>query len=279
MADKPDPCGPLGRWWRGFVVAPLRRADDEARAYLATGASRGFDGKTVTVLLTTALVLTVQYYLCQAREFPETMRLLRRLGLPTPADDYPTTRRAELTHWAIGCSLLYFVIPALVIRLGFRQRLADYGLKLRGAFADGWVYVVMFAVVGPLVLLVSYDPHFQSTYPFYRLSRGERLWPDFWRWEALYALQFLTLEFFFRGFLVHGLKHRFGAYAIPVMTVPYCMIHFAKPLPETLASVVAGLALGFMSLRTRSVLLGAAIHVTVALSMDFASLWRQGFFP
>jgi hypothetical protein len=32
-----------------------------------------------------------------------------------------------------------------------------------------------------------------------------------------------------------------------------------------------------MSLRTRSIWLGAAIHVTVAMSMDFASLWRQGF--
>ena len=78
--------------------------------------------------------------------------------------------------------------------------------------------------------------------------------------------------------MLHGLRHRLGPYAIPVMTVPYCMIHFAKPLPETCAAIVAGLALGFMSLKTRSILLGAAIHVSVALSMDLASLWRQGFF-
>jgi membrane protease YdiL (CAAX protease family) len=54
------------------------------------------------------------------------------------------------------------------------------------------------------------------------------------------------------------------------------MIHFYKPMPEAFASIVAGLALGYMSLRTHSIWLGAAIHVTVALSMDFASLWRQG---
>ena len=49
-----------------------------------------------------------------------------------------------------------------------------------------------------------------------------------------------------------------------------------QPMPEAFASIVAGLALGYMSLRTRSIWLGAAIHVTVAISMDFASLWRQG---
>ena len=94
----------------------------------------------------------------------------------------------------------------------------------------------------------------------------------------LYATQFLSLEFFFRGFMVHGLRRRIGSAAIPVMMVPYCMIHFEKPLPETLAAIIAGLVLGFMSLRTRSIILGAAIHVSVALSMDFTSLWRKGFF-
>ena len=34
-------------------------------------------------------------------------------------------------------------------------------------------------------------------------------------------------------------------------------------------------SLGFMSLKTRSIWLGAAIHMSVALSMDFLSLWRQ----
>jgi membrane protease YdiL (CAAX protease family) len=170
------------------------------------------------------------------------------------------------------------VIPALIVRLIFGEKLADYGFKLRGAFADGWIYILFFAVVGPLVLLVSREEHFQSTYPFYQPEKGKPLWPYFWRWELLYAMQFLALEFFFRGFMVHGLRRRIGASAIPVMMVPYCMIHFEKPLPETLAAIIAGLVLGFMSLRTRSIILGAAIHVSVALSMDFAALWRKGFF-
>ena len=160
----------------------------------------------------------------------------------------------------------------------FRERLADYGFKLRGAFAYGWLYVLFFAVVGPLVLLVSRSEEFQRTYPFYRVPSGVPLWPEFWRWELLYAMQFVALEFFFRGFMVHGLRRRLGSFAIPVMMVPYCMIHFGKPMPETFAAIIAGLVLGFMSLRHAVDCPGAAIHISVALSMDFTSLWRQGYF-
>jgi len=34
--------------------------------------------------------------------------------------------------------------------------------------------------------------------------------------------------------------------------------------------------LGFMSLKTRSVWLGAALHIAVAATMDWLALWRQG---
>src|SRR6516162_6393206 len=241
------------RWWRGFVVAPLQRAEDEARANLNGPNAAAVGRKALIVLILTALLLTLQRYLCMydgldrlAESFTGTWwgnwleRYVEGFGNPF---DRPQRRLPFLRHWAIGCVVFYFVLPALVVWFVFRQRLSDYGWKLRGAFADYWVYLVMFAIVGPLVLLVSLDGHFQYTYPFLLLGRGQPLWPSFWIWEGLYAAQFLALEFFFRGFVLHGLRPRFGAYAIPVMTVPYCMIHLlAKPLPESLASIIAGLA-------------------------------------
>ena len=42
------------------------------------------------------------------------------------------------------------------------------------------------------------------------------------------------------------------------------------------SSILAGIALGFVSLTTRSIWLGAALHITVAWSMDFATLARRG---
>jgi uncharacterized protein len=266
-------------------VAPLRAADKDSRVYLESPAGRRVDRKTVAVLVIAALVLTFDYYVCRTDQVRNAAALLGGVGLDSLSrglrawiEKVEESEIDRWTYWALAGFFSYAVVPALIVRLGFGERLADYGLKLRGAFADGWVYLVMLAIVGPLVWMVSHGTEFQQTYPFYHHPRGAPLWPNFWRWELVYGLQFLGIEFFFRGFLVHGLRRRFGAYCIPIMVIPYCMIHFGKPWPETLASIVAGLALGFMSLRTRSIILGVMIHVTVAMSMDFASMWQKGWF-
>jgi hypothetical protein len=278
--------GPLQRLWQRVFAEPLRRIDQESRAYLASRASRGPDWKTAVVMVTAAVALTLQNYFGKWPAYVYFAQLLRFLGLEQLSagltramlysDNAPLN---QLTYWSVGWIIVYFVIPALVIRFVFRERLRDYGLKLRGVFRDFWIYGVMFVVMVPLIFLCSANENFQATYPFYPVSASEPLWPNFWRWEMMYAVQFFALEFFFRGFMVHGTRHRFGLYSVFAMMVPYCMIHFGKPLPECCGAIGAGIALGFMSLKTRSIWLGAVIHVTVALSMDFASMWRQGIIP
>jgi membrane protease YdiL (CAAX protease family) len=56
------------------------------------------------------------------------------------------------------------------------------------------------------------------------------------------------------------------------------MIHFGKPMPETIAAIIAGIFLGKMALRSGSILPGILLHYTVAISMDLLSLWQQGYF-
>jgi uncharacterized protein len=264
----------LPRLWRRHVVEPCQRVEEASRAYLAGPDSRRADVKVIAVLVTAAVVLTLQNYFGGSGDFALFLGLLERLGGPSVAG----TEVNSHCYWAAFSFVTYFFIPFAVVRLVFRERLGDYGLKPRGALRDGWIYAVFFCVMVPLLLLVSHDAHFQRTYPFYNPPPGEPLWPNFWKWEAFYFLQFIGLEFFFRGFMVHGTKHRFGVYSIFVMMVPYCMIHYAKPLPETCGAIVAGIVLGFMSLKTGSIWLGTAIHMSVALSMDFLSMWRKGFF-
>jgi membrane protease YdiL (CAAX protease family) len=290
--------------WNKIFVEPQRQADAEAREYGA--AHPGFDRKVAIVLITCAISLTVLEYFAMSNRYPTVVAMLDMVGgngwacrldaamdrfgvarycsdatswmvaHPTPVDHSAELNR--LIYWSLGCMLAYFVIPAFVVKGILREKLMDYGFRLKGALKDAWIYVLMFAVVAPLVVLVSFDSHFQETYPFYTLAEGERLWPRFWAWEVMYFVQFLSLEFFFRGFLVHGTRQRLGYYSIFVMMVPYCMIHFGKPMPETFGAIIAGIALGSLSLKARSIWLGVAIHVSVALSMDFASLWQQGYF-
>jgi membrane protease YdiL (CAAX protease family) len=52
------------------------------------------------------------------------------------------------------------------------------------------------------------------------------------------------------------------------------MIHYHKPVLETFGAIAAGVILGYMSLRTRSIWLGAALHIAVAWTMDAAAIWH-----
>ncbi|HEV3235506.1 MAG TPA: CPBP family intramembrane glutamic endopeptidase [Gemmataceae bacterium] len=270
-------------WLQQFFLEPLEQTEEASRVFLASPASRGVDRKVIAILLLMAFSLTSQHFIGMQEGHRLVATFLQSIGQERAAANLVEFMNVghnaqfhRLAWWTSWCAVNYFVLPALVIRLLFRQRLRDYGMKLHGALSGLPIYLAMLAIMGPLVAWMSRYERFQVTYPFYHLEPGQSLWPLFWSWELLYASQFVFLEFFFRGFILHGAKHRFGAYAILVMMVPYCMIHFTKPLPECLASIVAGLALGFMSLKTRSIWLGAALHISVALSMDFASLWRQG---
>ncbi|MCP5322450.1 MAG: CPBP family intramembrane metalloprotease [Candidatus Paracaedibacteraceae bacterium] len=128
------------------------------------------------------------------------------------------------------------------------------------------------AIMFPLIMTAATFPSFQHTYPFFRVPEGISIWPNIIIWEIFYLLQFLGTEFFFRGFLIHGLKARFGFYSIFVSMIPYCMIHFQKPFLEAFGSIFAGLILGTMSLRTNSIIMGVILHFGVALTMDICSL-------
>lgn len=180
------------------------------------------------------------------------------------------SRLHQLTYWS-GCTFVgYMLIPMAWTKVVMGRSLRDTGLRVEGFFRHAWIYAVLFALVLPIVYLISGTQNFQQTYPFYH--HAGRSAYDFLAWELLYALQFMSLEFFFRGFLVHGLKRRFGFYSIFVAVIPYCMIHFGKPLPEALGSIVAGLTLGLFSLFTGSIWLGVLIHISVAVAMDVFAL-------
>lgn len=234
----------------------------------------------IGLLVLASVCLTLLEYFGKSRSYPgfvawiQTQTWLAELGVNL-ASFHPKVRLQQLLFWSTGCVVGYFVIPGLYVKLVMRERWRDMGLTWRGVRSHAWIYGLMFVVMAPLLWFFSASPSFQHTYPFYKVARYSLT--GFLLWEFFYAAQFFSLEFFFRGVLIHGLKHRFGVYAVMVSVVPYCMIHFGKPFPETLGAIIAGTVLGFLSLRTGSVLLGVAIHVSVALSMDVLSLWRQGF--
>ena len=182
----------------------------------------------------------------------------------------PYFRLSRNAWWAAWRVIGFLLIPALMTKLT-RQKIRDQGLETKGFWEHAWIYVLAFGVVLCCVVVVSFEDSFQRYYPFYSLSG--RSWSDLLYWELFYAAQFFSLEFFFRGYLLTQLRDSMGSHAIFAMVVPYVMIHFSKPMPETFAAILAGIFLGTLSMKTRSIWAGFLIHVSVAVSMDLAALF------
>jgi membrane protease YdiL (CAAX protease family) len=247
-----------GRLVRRLLLDPWREIDAEQRAPVDRGR---VDLWPLAVLVTVCVALTIQEYIGDRDVF--------RRALPgLAAGDYGELR--AYAWWSGWRFIGYVVLPVVVILCAPGQRLRDYYVSLRQFARHYRIYLVLFLLVLPFVIGAAQFRAFYQTYPFYKLAN--RSAADFWIWEALYALQFVSLEFFFRGFILHALRPRFGAAAIFVMVVPYCMIHFGKPMAETLGAIVAGLVLGTLAMRTRSIWGGAAIHIAVALTMDLLAV-------
>jgi membrane protease YdiL (CAAX protease family) len=246
-------------WLRRVTIDQWRAIDAETER--APGEAGRFNLSALVVLVTVAASLTVQEYVgghdTYERLFPA-------------ADGGKYWELYGYAWWAGWRVVGYVVAPMIVIACLPGERLRDYYVSPRGTARHLWIYAVLFAAVLPVVIVASTTPAFRDTYPFYRLAN--RSYVDLVAWEALYAAQFLSLEFFFRGFVLHGLRRALGANAIFVMLVPYCMIHYGKPLPETLGAIGAGLILGTLAMRTRSIWGGVLIHIGVATTMDVLAL-------
>lgn len=235
--------------------------------------------RTWVVMVWTAAALTLINYAASTTSFASFLGLCGQNDWQRRFTEWALYHDAAQLHqliwWALVSIINYMLIPMLLIRFVLREPLGDYGLQTKAAFRGWPLYAIMLVVMLPLVAYFSGTTAFQQKYPFYQPDAGEPLWPRFWIWEAFYFAQFIALEFFFRGFMTLGLRKQFGYFSVLVMMVPYCMIHFRKPMPETFGAIAAGIVLGTLSLKSRSIWLGVLIHYSVAISMDMFALWRR----
>jgi hypothetical protein len=169
-------------------------------------------------------------------------------------------------------SVVAVFLPLLLFRWWRdRDMPSFYGLTRRGF--NPRPYLVMLAMMAPLVFAATFLDDFMRAYPriglaqvdaLSSLSRGEALL----LFEAAYAFDFVWTELLFRGFMVLGFERKLGAGSIMPMVTVYCMRHFNKPLGESISSIFGGLVLGAIAWRTRSILGGMWLHVGVALLME-----------
>ena len=235
------------------------------------------DRRAVFALVYAAVGLTCITYLKDPKYLAVITSNTGFANIGTEAADPTNNSLYSLVWWVFVSVTFYFVIPALFVRFVQKRKLGEIGLALSTENGFFKLLVVCIVIMLPLVYLMSLTDSFSSKYPFLQVYNGDPyLSSTLLIWELIYFLQFFGLEFFFRGFLVHSLKPSLGFYSIFAMMVPYCMIHFQKPMPETFAAIFAGIFLGWLSYKNGNIWLGLVLHCAVAFSMDILALYAKG---
>lgn len=183
--------------------------------------------------------------------------------------------RYELYGWFASSIALLLVVPLLTIRFALRGRPAEFGLSLGRPGVWGRDLALAAAVLVPLAALASRLPALHPHYLPYRDALADRwlLVPITLGWGAY----FFAWEFFFRGFLLMGLRPRFGRAAIFVQLVPFAMAHFGKPEMEAYASIPGGLCLAWIAWRGESFIWAWLLHWIVATTVNLCVvLWPLG---
>jgi uncharacterized protein len=133
-------------------------------------------------------------------------------------------------------------------------------------------YLPIVIIMLPVIWIATSSPGFYRFYPLYRPESLKM----FFVYELIYATQFIGIEYFFRGFGLFRLEKVMPGYGIAIMVIPYSFVHIHKPFPEAVGSVIAGIILGHLALKTRSIWPGVFTHIAIALSADTFSLVHSG---
>jgi hypothetical protein len=206
----------------------------------------------MAIMVVSALTYCLSDYHAPFRS-PAWSRLLSQLGAS------PEQLVVLRNHTWDG--VLFFLLIPLLTVLALRGNPLHWGLGL-----GRWRRTLGLTAIGTagaaLLLVVAVRlPVFQE---YYRpLGPQDGLWP----WVALFALDMLAWEYFFRSYLLFGLEPALGELAIYVQMIPFALAHLGKPEIETLASIAGGIVIGYVVLWCRSFWPAFVLHLIIALVM------------
>lgn len=185
----------------------------------------------------------------------------------------------HLIYWPIlfiiTLLLIFFIWKAIDNNQPF------YGIKTKGI--DWKPYWLMLLIMVPLITAASTQADFLAMYPKLKIITDDNSgnWITFWHkllYEISYGSDFISIELFFRGFLILAFIKWAGKDAILPMACFYCSIHFGKPLGECISSYFGGIILGVVVYNTRSILGGLIVHLGIAWMMEIGGYIGNEFF-
>ncbi len=225
---------------------------------------RKTDRKVAIIFISIALITTISWYYTSRRFF--RIYLYDYFKLSDNAD------LIEFYYWFIGDFFSFFILPAVLIKFLFKEKISSYGVNT-GDYSTGFKLSLLFYLIMlPFLWVATSYPSFERIYPHILSARES--WIIFLIYEAGLLLYMFAWEFIWRGYMLFGLKEKFGYYAIFIQTIPFVILHNGKPAAETFGAIAAGIALGILAVRTGSIIYGFLIHGSVLFTVDLMSVLR-----
>jgi membrane protease YdiL (CAAX protease family) len=170
-------------------------------------------------------------------------------------------------NWVIRVFVL--LIPVFIIWLiKDKNNQHFYGTRVLDTIKP---YLIMLLIMIPLLALASTQKDFLNMYPKAKFLTTLQIGHQKWRYvlyELCYGFDFVSIEFFFRGFLILSLVKICGPHCIIPVACFYCTIHLGKPMAEAISSFWGGILLGIISYNTGSIWGGLIIHLGIAWFME-----------
>lgn len=223
------------------------------------------DKKVVSILVSVALFQTLSWYFFSRRFFRENLSSQFVLS----SENYALI---EYLYWFIGETIPLFILPLLIIKFLFKEKIRNYGVSA-GNISLGIKYTILFSIVMIIIVwLSSANAEFAGRYP--HIQSAKQSWTIFLIYELGMLIYMFNWEFTWRGYMLFGLEEKFGFYAIFIQMIPFVILHNGKPFLETIGAIFGGIALGFLAYRTRSVFYPVLVHFVTMFSIDLFSVLR-----
>ncbi|HEY5916263.1 MAG TPA: CPBP family intramembrane glutamic endopeptidase, partial [Chryseolinea sp.] len=197
-----------------------------------------------------------------------------------------STLPPQVQYWGyrVAVNLISFftiLLPLFIFfRLYEKNETHLYGLKAK--HFDTRPYFQMILIMLPVLAVASFHGSFLKAYPLYRSTTAHTFLeiPELITilgYELAYGLDFITVEFLFRGFMVIGMIEILGRNSILPMAATYCFLHFGKPPGEAISSVIGGYILGVIAYETKSIWGGIIVHLGIAWMMEVIAFTQKSF--
>ena len=223
---------------------------------MLTAAIRGPQRRPTVILLSSTVLMVSWWYFGSPRFYLDHI---------AGGDAGPSAAAAVYTF--ASCFLLLGVVPALIVKLGFRESLTDYGLGL----GDRSRHATDLPDSGSPVRRGRMDfratPSIAAYYPINPAACDSAAHSPRIRSGICCSTSAGSSTFAASCSLGCAIAWRTNALLVQVMASS--LLHFGKPCEETFAAILGGILWGAIAYRTRSLLSGLGQHYLLGISLDF----------